>query len=190
MGWHNSHGSPYPSSLSRIFWATQMQIPALKSFRLIKEFVAFFSPSFFPFSAPWILNRDLLMSNKHKNASLSSFAAKARMIIKLNPGHMAWVLLLETSPGSGIEGGINPWQENRENKENRAVPHSSLCQRGRNSCPQCHRGVGHTQDCHIPSAWRNCLWKHIPSIGQGVGRREGGREGGSRGTEAGKALGN
>lgn len=130
----------------------------------------FFSLLFFPFSAPWILNRDLLMSNKHKNASLSSFAAKARMIIKLNPGHMAWVLLLETSPGSDIEGGINPWQENREN---RAVPHSSLCQRGRNSCPQCHRGVGHTQDCHIPSAWRNCLWKHIPSTGQGVGGREG-----------------
>lgn len=138
---------PIPAALSKIFWATQMQIHLLNLSGLSKSLLLFFffSLLLFPFSALWILNhQDLLMSNKHKNASLSIFTAKARTIIKLNPGHMAWVLLLETSPGSGTEGGINPWQ--KKTGKTGWSPHSSLGQGGRNSCPQGDRVVGHAQD--------------------------------------------
>lgn len=144
---------PIPAALSKIFWATQMQIPALKSFRLIKGFVAFFL--LFPFSVPRILNhQDLLMSNKHKNASLSSFAAKARMIIKLNPGHMALVLLLGTSPGLALKGELTL---GRKTGETGMFHHRSLCRGEGNRWPQSHRVVGHTQD------WRHFSYmKELP----------------------------
>lgn len=87
---------PQQPGFTKVLLVTQMQIPSRKSLKLIK--VVFSSPPSPPpfFSALYILNhQDLLMYNKYKNASLPSFAAKAKMIIKLNPQHMAWVAYLQ-----------------------------------------------------------------------------------------------
>lgn len=86
---------PQQPGFTKVLLVTQMQIPSHKSLKLIK--VVFPSPpSPLSFSALYILNhQDLLMYNKYKNASLPSFAAKAKMIIKLNPQHMAWVVYLQ-----------------------------------------------------------------------------------------------
>lgn len=120
------------------------------------------------------------MSNKHKNASLSSFAAKARMIIKLNPEHMAWVLLLETSPGSGTEGGINPWQGNQGKQD---CPPTVPCAReGETAAHKVTESGTHsglvTSLLHEGIASGNTF----PALHRQW-------EGGSRGTEAGKGLG-